>query len=100
MRILTKGHPVSEAITLQQSTFVKYNSMLREFALVFSEYYAMLCYIIFARYEMQIFQELCLRKNTVNPRSRVQCTEGNPLTVTTSLTIPPISDDHTFLTLT
>ena len=26
MRILTKGHPVSGVITLQQSTFVKYNS--------------------------------------------------------------------------
>ena len=43
--------------------------MLREFALVFSEYYAMLCYIIFARYKMQIFQEFRLSQTTVNPRA-------------------------------
>ena len=41
-------HPATEHICEIQL-------MLREFALVFSEYYAMLCYIIFARYEMQLF---------------------------------------------
>ena len=41
-------HPATEHICEIQL-------MLREFALVFSEYYAMLCYAIFARYEMQLF---------------------------------------------
>jgi hypothetical protein len=41
-------HPATEHICEIQL-------MLREFALVFSEYYAMLCNIIFARYEMQLF---------------------------------------------
>ena len=49
MRILTRDHhPATEHICEIQL-------MLREFALVFSEYYATLCYIIFARYEMQLF---------------------------------------------